>query len=86
MTGIIQEMHRVVTNIVGDENQASAVVYALISNFGGERLYIPPNDYQKRNREMIELHKAGAKTCHLASRYRLSIRTVYRILGESENR
>jgi Mor family transcriptional regulator len=78
---IIQEMHRVVAGIIGDEQQAAAIVYALIANFGGERLYVPSNDYEMRNREMRELHLAGAKVDQLAKRYRLSIKTIYRILG-----
>ncbi len=80
MTGIILEMRRVVTGVIGDEQQASAIVYALISNFGGERLYIPHNDYQERNQEMICLHQAGATIEQLASRYRLAQKTVYRIV------
>ena len=56
MTGIICEMRRIVTSVIGDEQQASAVVFALMENFGGERLYIPSNDYETRNREMISLH------------------------------
>jgi len=80
MTGLILEMQRVVATVIGDEHQASAIVYALISNFGGEKLYIPHNDYQFRNQEMRELHQAGATINQLASRYRLAQITVYRIV------
>ncbi len=80
MTGIIIEMQRVVAGVINDEHQASAIVYALISNFGGEKLYIPHNDYQLRNQEMLELHQAGATIEQLASRYRLAQKTVYRIV------
>ena len=82
MTGIILEMRRVVTSVTGDgdEHQANAIVYALIRNFGGERLYIPHHDYQERNQEMISLHQAGASIDQLAIRYRLAIKTVYRIV------
>lgn len=62
------------------EHQANTIVYALIRNFGGERLYIPHHDYQERNQEMISLHQAGASIDQLASRYRLAIKTVYRII------
>lgn len=80
MNGIILEMRRVVTTITNDEQQANAVVYALIRNFGGERLYIPHNDYQIRNEEMICLYQAGASLEQLASRYRLAVTTINRIL------
>ena len=79
MTGLIIEMQRVVAGVINDEHQASAIVYALISNFGGEKLYIPHNDYALRNSEMRELHQAGATINQLASRYRLAQTTVYRI-------
>ncbi|PPK72662.1 Mor transcription activator family protein [Methylobacter tundripaludum] len=80
MTGIIQEMRRVVASVVGDDQKASDVVYALITNFGGERLTMPANDYDKRNQEIKDLHDSGATVEQLARRYRLSPRTVYRIL------
>lgn len=80
-TGILQEMRRVVASVVQDEDQASAVVYALIVNFGGERLYMPNNDYEGRNREMLNLHNAGASVEQLAKRYRMCARTVYRIIS-----
>lgn len=81
MSGIINEMRRVVAGVIGDEQQASAVVYALITNFGGGRLYLPTNDFQTRNREIKELHVAGANVDQLAKRYRLSVKTIYRIIG-----
>lgn len=81
MSGIIQEMNRVVMSVLGNEMQASEVVYALIKNFGGERIYLPSNDYGKRNSEIIELFKAGASVDQLARRYRLSVKTVYRIIS-----
>jgi Mor family transcriptional regulator len=82
MSGIINEMRRVVADVVGDEKQASDIVFALISNFGGLRLYMPANDYETRNRELKELFMAGATIDHLARRYRISVKTVYRILGK----
>lgn len=81
MTGIIQEMRRVVASVVGDEQTAQAVVYALITNFGGERLTMPSNDYDKRNQEIKDLSQSGATVEQLAKRYRLSAKTIYRILG-----
>lgn len=81
MTGLIQEMRRVVAGVVGDDQKAKDVVYALISTFGGERLTMPTNDFEKRNQEIKELRKSGASVAQLARRYRLSARTVYRILG-----
>jgi len=81
MTGIIQEMRRVVAVVVGDDQKASDVVYALIANFGGERLYMPINDCEARNREIKSLHGSGATVEQLAKRYRLSPKTIYRILG-----
>ncbi|MFA5922333.1 MAG: Mor transcription activator family protein [Methylococcaceae bacterium] len=80
MAGIIVEMRRVVTEVIKDEVQASAIVYALITNFGGERMYIPTNDYEYRNREIKDLHEAGASLEQLAHRFHLSVKTVYRIL------
>jgi Mor family transcriptional regulator len=80
MTGIILEMRRIVAGVCGDEQQANAIVFALISHLGGERLYIPHNDYKERNQEMISLHKSGASLDQLASRYGLASKTVYRIV------
>jgi|GEM_PF-1468829 Mor family transcriptional regulator len=80
MTGIIVEMRRVVTEVIQDEVQAAAIVYALITNFGGARMYIPCNDYEGRNREIKDLYEAGASLEQLARRFHLSTKTVYRIL------
>jgi len=81
MTGLIQEMRRVVSGVVGDDQKAKDIVWALISNFGGERLTMPTNDFEKRNQEIKELRKAGAPVAQLATRYRLSPKTIYRIIG-----
>ena len=81
MTGIIQEMRKVVADVIGDDQKSSEVVHALMQRFGGERLYLPHNDYEHRNREIRELHQNGVSQEHLAKRYRLSIKTVYRIIG-----
>ncbi len=81
MTGIIQEMRRVVAGVIGDDNQANDVVYALISNFGGNQLYMPANDYESRKREIVSMNNVGATVECLAKRFRLSERTIYRILG-----
>jgi Mor family transcriptional regulator len=78
---IIDEMKRVVNSIVGNPKQADDIVFELIKNFGGERMHMPSNDYQRRNKEIIELHEAGASVEHLAARYRLSERTIYRIIS-----
>ncbi len=80
MTGIIQEMRRVVAGVIGDDQQAVDVVFALIKNFGGERLYIPTNNFNMRNSEINSLHSSGATVDHLAKRYQLSPKTIYRIL------
>lgn len=81
MSGLITEMHRVVTDVIGDDSQATAVVFALIKAFGGERVYIPHNDYALRNNEIKALHAAGAEVEKLAKRYLLSEKTIYRILS-----
>lgn len=80
-SGLICEMRRVVSDVLGNEEQARIIVFALIKNFGGERLTMPVNDYEKRNREIHELHHHGASVEQLAARYRLSKKTIYRILG-----
>lgn len=80
MTGIVQEMKRVVADVLGDEPKANDVVYALIQNFGGERLYLPHSDYDRRNQEIMDLYNAGAEIEKLAARYRLSEKTIKRIL------
>lgn len=81
MTGIIHEMQRVVSSVINDDQKAADIVYALISTFGGERLYVPTCDYHTRNAEIRNLHAAGASVEQLARRYRFSKRTIYRILG-----
>jgi Mor family transcriptional regulator len=80
MSGLIKQMRTVVTSVTNDEKQASEIVHALIKNFGGERLYIPCNDHERRNLEMRSLHRAGATATQLAKRYRLRTETVYRII------
>lgn len=81
MTGLIQEMRRVVAGVVGDDQKAKDVVWALITTFGGERLTMPANDFEKRNQEIKDMKQAGASVSQLAKRYRLSTKTIYRILG-----
>jgi Mor family transcriptional regulator len=78
---LIKEMKMVVAGVIGDEQQAGEIVYALIKRFGGERLYMPTNDYEARNREIIALHSAGAPLDQLAKRHRLSVKTVQRIVS-----
>lgn len=78
---LIKEMKMVVCGVIGDEQQANDIVYALIKRFGGERLYLPTNDYDARNREIRDLHKAGANPEQLAKRYQLSVKTVQRIVS-----
>jgi len=80
MTGIIIEMQRIITTVIGDEQQAKAIVCELIRNLGGVRLYLPHNDYRERNQEMNCLYRQGASIDQLASRYRLTQSTVYRII------
>jgi Mor family transcriptional regulator len=80
MTGLIDDMQDVVAGVVGDRSLAAQVVYALIKQFGGERHYIPSQDYQTRNREIKALYGAGATAEQLAGNYRLSVRTVRRII------
>ncbi len=86
MTGIITEMQRVVVSVIGDKQQAADVVYALISNFGGERLYVPAKDFAARNAEIKALHDSGASVDQIARRYRFSRRTIYRILHANEDK
>ena len=80
MSGIVTEMRRVVKEVVGDDQKAREIVYALIINFGGERLYLPSNDYEYRNNEIKELHRNGASKTNLAKRYRVSEKTISRIV------
>lgn len=82
MTGIIQEMRDVVEGIIGDDDKASDIVYALIKQFGGNRLYIPHNDYQLRNREIKQLASQGVDIDILSKRYQLSAKTVKRIIKQ----
>lgn len=80
MSKLIQEMERVVSQVTQDDKQSQAIVYALIKNFGGERLYLPHQDYERRNQEIMDLYNAGAEIDKLAARYRLSEKTIKRIL------
>lgn len=81
MSGIIPEMQRVVAGVIGDSDQALKVVYALLKEFGGERIYIPHNGFAERNAEIKSMHNAGVSVQLLAMRYRLSKMTIYRIIG-----
>ena len=80
-TGIIKQMIETVDRVIDDESKAKAVVFAIMKEYGGERLYIPANDYVSRNAEIRELHAAGLTPEQLARRYRLSVRTIGRIVG-----
>lgn len=80
MSGIIKEMRRVVSDIVGDDDKATDIVYALLKNFGGSQFYLPNNDYESRNREIKKLKRTGLSYRVLAARFKLSIKTVYRIV------
>lgn len=80
---IIQQMRNVLAGVLHDDAQAGLAVHALIRTFGGERIYLPRNDYSHRNAELVSLHRAGADIDHLASRYRLARKTVKRILRVS---
>lgn len=77
---LVQEMRRVVAGVVGDDDMAGRVVLALLSELGGERLYVPHNDYAARNAEMLDLYRHGAGIEALARRYRVHPRTVRRIV------
>lgn len=81
MTGIINEMKKVVFNVINDEQKASEVVHALIKTLGGNKLYMPANDYEKRNKEIKALYKNGATIEGLAKKYRLSDKTIYKIIN-----
>ena len=80
MTGIIKEMRIIVAGIVGDDQQANDVVYALIRQFGGDQFYLPSNDYEMRNREIKSLHDSQVSIDALARRFKLSPKTIYRII------
>jgi len=77
---IIKEMKRVVNEVIDNPKKTDDVVFALIKAFGGERMNMPANDYERRNREIKELYKNGANVGQLSRRYQLSERTIYRIL------
>jgi len=79
---LIEEMKSVVAGVIGDDQMACKIVQSLLKRFGGERLYLPINDYEARNRELVELYRAGATVEQLARRARLSVKTVYRIIGQ----
>jgi len=82
MSGLIGEMKRVVASVIdGDEHSAALIVFALIKEFGGEALYVPKDDYRHRNAEIKSLYNAGASIEHLAKRFHLSERTIYRIIN-----
>ncbi len=85
MTGIIQEMQRVVSEVVGDDGVAAKAVHALIKAFGSDRIYVPCNNYQQRNADIMALHSAGADIKALARKYSLSERTIYRIVSTAHS-
>lgn len=84
MTGIISEMQQVVSVIVEDDEKASDVVYALIRQFGGDRFYLPGNDYDRRNKEIKSLYRQKTSINVLAKRYSLSARTIRRIVSSEK--
>ena len=80
MSGIISEMRVVVSGIVGNDDQANDIVYALVRQFGGDNFYLPCNDYEMRNREIKSLHQSKVSVDSLARRFKLSPKTIYRII------
>jgi len=80
MTGIIEEMQDVVMEVTGDKTLSATIVHHLIKKLGGCQLYLPHNDYEKRNLEIKALKREGANTKQLATRYKLHERTIRRIL------
>lgn len=80
--GLIPQMTEVVAEVLGEHDKASQVVQAILRRFGGGEIYLPAADYVERNRQILDLLKAGASVAVVARRFRLSIRTIYRIVGE----
>lgn len=67
-----------------DANEIAEQIFdELVMRFGGDSPYIPAKktDVEKRN-ERIRREFDGRNHSQLAERYRLSVRTIYRILGK----
>jgi Mor family transcriptional regulator len=86
VTSIIKEMQEVVSRVVGDDDIARNVVYALIKQFGGYRIYMPCNDYELRNKEIVELYKNGTDINLISMRYHLSSATIRRVVRVFKNK
>jgi Mor family transcriptional regulator len=84
MTGIIEDLQRVVTDVTGNKEQASIIVHAILKHFKGERLDIPSKDYLSRNTEIKQLYRNHVSVKALSKRYQLSECTIYRIVKSND--
>jgi Mor family transcriptional regulator len=83
---LINEMEVLLAETMGDRTLAQRLTRIIVQRFAGEQLYIPHTDYHQRNLTMIKRHAAGASVERLASDYRLSTRTVRRIIANHTHR
>jgi Mor family transcriptional regulator len=81
MSGILDEMQRVVENVIGDPEKSRVVVHALVKNFSGEHLYMPSRDIGDRNMEIKRLYHAKVEISVLAKRFKLHRATISRIVN-----
>jgi Mor family transcriptional regulator len=81
MSGILDEMQRVVEDVTGDAEQSRVIVHALVKNFAGEQFRMPARDLSARNMEIKRLHHAQVEISVLAKRYKLDRTTIWRIVN-----
>jgi Mor family transcriptional regulator len=81
-----EQLEAIIAQAIGQE-KARAAVKAIVDEWGGSLEHIPTGSGQvqarsARNAEIRRLFRAGVGIESLAERFRVSQKTVYRVLGD----
>ncbi|MHC1788545.1 Mor transcription activator family protein [Solidesulfovibrio sp.] len=81
-----EQLEAIVAQAIG-QDLAQKVVEAIVDEWGGSLEHIPTGNGQvqarsARNAEIRRLFRAGVGVESLAERFRVSQKTVYRVLGD----
>jgi len=63
----------------------SEVALALMSKFGGMKIYVPSDGYAKIKARLILANRDGLTAAELAHRFHTPINTVYKLLREARD-
>lgn len=83
MSGLVASMERTVAEVTNDRELSRKIVAAILRAHGGDRVYLPTENYRYRNDRIRELYDAGVSVKAIAKRYSLHCTTVRRIIKPS---